>query len=459
MSQESARISQLFHGVIDRVKHRGTATKVLWTNFSNGNPLSRQEFDRLINQYGLSFRPGDLDIIWANIKIQGSSMAYSDFVRFINMDQIDVSLGKTAPRNDDFAPRPSNEGSGAPSSRPSGYRDDPPPLSKPSAFGDDYGSRAPAQTPRTDDFDFRSRQRPAQSGDSLSRILTTHKQQIGNAMLDQDLAFSGFISVRDFEFIIQRVALVNSSEIQQLMASYDTMNTGTFNYFTLLSDLCNQTSAPHVDFVADSHFAERKPVGRPAHDENSAPRVSDPVDYHAKPAAPNPGQRLEEIEQTIVLKMGDQYDSSKTCFHKWLGYAKSLQAPEFVAGAKRDFKIDMTIDEAEAIIGKFGGTSLSLGTFTKMIGAGANGLGESARKPNQARELDEDEKWVMHIARQAKGKKWEETFKQGESNVDMLANVLKKMGIFIMAVDLRPLVTKYGMDGLIDKVYEFIDRL
>jgi hypothetical protein len=116
----------------------------------------------------------------------------------------------------------------------------------------------------------------------------------------------------------------------------------------------------------------------------------------------------------------------------------------------------MTVDEAEAIIARFGGTSLTVGTFTKMIGAGA---GKGGRSSGQSKELDENEKWVMHIARQAKGKKWEDVLRQGGGNLEMVCNVFKKMGIFIMATDLKPVVAKYGVEGLIDKVIEFMDRV
>jgi hypothetical protein len=282
-------------------------------------------------------------------------------------------------------------------------------------------------------------------------------------MLDVDLDFTGFISVRDFEFIIQRIALVNSSEIQQLMEGYDPTNTGSFNYFTLLSDLCGQTVAPAASarpqFREEPVFEEPVQPRRPSASENATPRASNPDDYAQRPARPSQEQRLAEIVQTIASTMQDHYDSSTNCFHKWRGMAKFVGPAEFVAGAKRDFKIDVTTDEAAEIIAKYGGTTLSLGTFTKMIGAGSSAAGGTGRKPNQAKELDDDEKWVMHIARQAKGKQWEDAFRKGAGNVDMLATILKKMSIFIMAADLKPLFTKYGIEGLIDKISEFIDRL
>jgi hypothetical protein len=183
---ESARLTHLLLDIVDRLKHRGTSTKVLWINFSKGAPVPRTVFDQLVSTFGLPFRSGDLDIIWANIGVKGSSMGYPDFVHFISMDKIDPAIG--APRE----PVPLNEPSVDPFEL-SAYEDDLPPLSS-----------IPRRTA------------------SLSDVLTQHKKQIGNDLLDLDPQFTGFVSAFDFEIIVQRADLVDSAEVQRLVSSYDT---------------------------------------------------------------------------------------------------------------------------------------------------------------------------------------------------------------------------------------------
>jgi hypothetical protein len=199
---ESARLTHLLLDVIDHVKHRGTSTKVLWMNFSNGSSVSRPVFNQLLSAYGLPFRPGDLDIIWANIGIAGDTLGYSDFVRFITLDRIDATKGAAAPP-------------AALPARSVHFESDLPP---------------PRMAP------------PVRRPQSLSQVLSNCRRQIGSDLIELDPEFTGFVATFDFELIIQRIEPVDSGEIQRLVQSYDRHNTGTFNYFTLLSDLCNQTA-------------------------------------------------------------------------------------------------------------------------------------------------------------------------------------------------------------------------
>jgi hypothetical protein len=175
-------------------------------NFSNGRLVSRSDFDRLLGGYGLPFRPGDLDIIWANVAVKGDAMGYSDFVRFITMEKIDDSLGRAA--------RAPLVDPGPPSVDAFTLDDDP-----------------PAPPPRA-------------RGQSISEVLQLHRKDVVAGLLDLDPHATGFISADEFEYIVQRIALVNSADIGAMVARYDRAGSGSFNYFTLLSDLCNQAAAP-----------------------------------------------------------------------------------------------------------------------------------------------------------------------------------------------------------------------
>ena len=55
-----------------------------------------------------------------------------------------------------------------------------------------------------------------------------------------DPIFIDFVKLHRFEDIIQKIAYVNSSDVQRLVSFYNQSNSGYFNYFNLLSDICNQ---------------------------------------------------------------------------------------------------------------------------------------------------------------------------------------------------------------------------
>jgi hypothetical protein len=373
-------------------------------NFSNGSPISRSDFDRLLGGYGLPFRAGDLDIIWANIAVKGDAMNYSDFVRFINMDKIDASLGRPA---------------AAPSLPPS------PPSFDPFTLEDE----PPAPPPRA-------------RGQSITDVLQAHRQEVVTGLLDLDPRVTGFISGDEFEYIVQRIALVNSADIGGMVARYDRSGSGSFNYFTLLSDLCNQAAAPEGQ-------SPRRPPDLPP---QPAPP---PLVQAARPRAAT-ASRADEIIATIATRMTDVFESSSTCYNKWRGQARVIGADEFVTGAKRDFKVDVTIQEAQEIIDRFSGC-LTLGNFMKMVGAGTD-TARAQRKALDASRMDPEEQTLLHIARQTKGKQWERVFDSGET-AEQIVQGLKKMSIYVAGTDLRPALQKYGKAGIVEKIQGFIASL
>jgi hypothetical protein len=178
------------------------------------------------------------------------------------------------------------------------------------------------------------------------------------------------------------------------------------------------------------------------------------------PAAPLPSpkviSRADEIIRTIANRMTEVFESSGSCFNKWRGHARSIEAQGFVLGAKRDFKIEMTVEEAQEIIDRFSGT-LTLGPFLKMVGAGADSASAQSKAINSS-QLDDNEKTLLHVARQAKGKDWEGVF-DGASNVEQIVPSLKKLSIYVLGSDLRPCFTKYGKEGVVNKIQGFVSAL
>jgi hypothetical protein len=412
---ESARLSALLLDLIDRVKHRGSSTKLLWMNFSKGAAVPRAAFDQLAGAYGLPFRPGDLDVIWANIGVKGSTMTYPDFVRFITMDRIDPSIG---------APRAA-----------------PPASAPPRGAADHYADAPPRANP------------PRRRGASLSEVLASQRAAVGRDLIALDPGFTGFVSTFDFELIVQRVGSVDPAEVQRLAAAYDPRGAGSFNYFTLLSDVCNQLADEPPLRAPDPRAQFADPFEMPPAQRRRA-EAPPPAAYAGEPRPR--ASRADEIIRTIASRMTEVFDSSGNCFNKWRGYARTVGPTEFVAGAKRDFNIEMTLEEAQEIIDRFSGT-LTLGTFLKMVGAGADAASAQV-KAVRLTELDENEKTLLHIARQAKNKDWEGVFEAGNT-AEHIVMGLKRLSIYVLGADLQPCITKYGKPKVMEKIREFIAGL
>lgn len=541
---EKGRLTKLLLDILDRVKHRGNSTKVNWMNFSNGQAMSRSKFDSIISNYGLPLHDGDLDIIWANIEPNGPNMSYSDFVRFITMDTIDPNKGAKRPTTARPSPPP----------QPT-YPDEVPtdnysnrPLSnsgsrqmKTNSSNSMSGRGLPSQAPQSQP-----------SGSSLLQVLLEYKQQIGNSLLNIDPTFSGFVTAREFEDIIQRIALVNSSEIQRLVSVYDPSNSGYFNYFTLLSDICNQaneqppirggissnsrTNPSYDDYGSpqrrgapsggyddygpprggmgggsgqfddydlpprggsNNYDSYQKPPSRGMNnyddygpsspqgaqqirgnsggfDDYGAPPASSQTrgsaggyggydDYGGAPASPSPAapagptsSRVDEIIEKIASRMDNVYDSSQSCYQKWRSYSRVLGPQEFVSGARKDFQIELTQEEATAVIARYTTKGhLTMGEFLKMVGAGSDMIRDH-RRAEAAVALTEEEKVLQHVARQAKNKDWRIIFEQCDS-VERTVQSLRTINVYVMLNDLRPCYTKWGKDGVIKKIQAFID--
>jgi hypothetical protein len=238
---------------------------------------------------------------------------------------------------------------------------------------------------------------------------------VGRGILERDGELSGFISVGDFERVVRIVSNADSSDVDRLVAGYDRSGSGRFNYFRLLADLYDGT---------------------------------EPSD-----GLPHPS-RADGIVRTIAEKMGDVYDSSNTCFHRWRGESPSVGPEEFAGGARRDFGVEVSRADAREIVGRFGGR-LTLGSFLRLLASGAAPKQQSAEK---AQPLDRDDKTLMHIARQAKGKPWAEIIRRGD-NPEIIVQRLRRVAIYVLPEDFKPAFTAKGKEALIARIQEFVDAM
>jgi len=372
------------------------------------------------------------------------------------------------------------------------------------------------------DYEYNTNQRmQKQPSMSLGQLLKTRKQAIGNALLDQDPSFTGFVSVDQFDMIIQSISPVNSSDIDRLASKYDPSNSGYFNYFTLLSDLCDQAMNNstleidaqrsfskqrnnNFDLPQDNDFNQmgysprnmRNDYNPPMKNDYNSSMMNDynpPMknDYNSSmrndynPPMKNDfesprgvtnrnfdddsynksqktmergygNNSIDEIIRVISSQMDSVFSSSSACFQKWRGYDKFISANDFVRGAARDFKIDVTIDEAQEIINRYGGC-LSLSNFMKMIVDGMNNANTQS-KQIESEELSPEDKVLLHVARQAKGKDLVSVFDSCDS-IEMIVQSLRTLSIYVLLTDIRPAFNKYGIEGMLQKIQSFISMI
>jgi hypothetical protein len=72
--------------------------------------------------------------------------------------------------------------------------------------------------------------------------------------------------------------------------------------------------------------------------------------------------------------------------------------------------------------------------------------------------LDRDDKTLMHIARQAKGKPWAEIIRRGD-NPEIIVQRLRRVAIYVLPEDFRPAFTAKGRDAVIARIQQFVDAM
>lgn len=199
------------------------------------------------------------------------------------------------------------------------------------------------------------------SGNSTASVLLTCKRDIAQSLFDNDPEMTGFVQNDIFQTLLQNIAVVSVSEIQKLIANYDPLNVGFFNYFTLLSDISNQGSGSNS---ASSSIKRSSPPPAQAQYEE---------EYTTTPMPKAKGSnRLPKLSQILSQTITKVFDSGPSAFHKWRGGSKFLRAQDFANGANRDLGMDMTVQEAQMLIDRVGG-EMSVSRFVILLGKGYDG--------------------------------------------------------------------------------------
>lgn len=422
------RLTKALTYIISRVKRKGVSMKVAWSSFTKCKPLTFADFEEKINGYQQSLSHEDILTIWANIKVKGDAMGYSDFSRFVMLDEVESLKGEEkveTTKNDD-----SNRNQSCKNEVTEQCVDN---KNEPVCEGKRVAKRIP-----------------------LVNIILSNRKAIFNSILQFDRELTGIISFDEFQSIIRNIDNVNHNEIMSLVLNYCPMNSVYFNYFAMFADMVdkrgpfmclnnwqrnnqvmgfnfgneincsrfqnyqnnssyfgyrgmNENYYPNYEEqrnfyrneTNDSRF-QNYPNNNNCFEnlgmnENYYPNSKEPqfinkiepideIDKEQeqeatkstnlqnnnlsaptiKPQDEISSNELDEILLKIAEKMENLSKSSSSYYNTWRRNSATIMPDDLVHGVKKDLNIDISIQQSEKIIERFSGT-LDKCNFIKMV--------------------------------------------------------------------------------------------
>jgi hypothetical protein len=410
---EEVRLRQLMSQLMPRIRHRGSTVKADWLDFSHGQTVTKAQFDRILRQYDVPWRQGDFDILWGNIGVPGSAMGYSEFARFCSLQDLDPSLAGRA--GVAAAPREAAEDAPLP----------------------------------------------------LAALLVHGRRQLVAALLEGDPEVDGFAAAADVAAAIAALGACSEQEVARLIGNYDPLGTGTLNYFSLMADICHQASGAVQSAPArhNGRLGTALPRGG-ARPPPSAPATvtfaDDEDDEDDSPPSQKVGnqERLQGLIKTLSREVTRAYDSAQVAWQRWRGGSQTLMADDFARNANQACKMDMTAEEAQALIQMMGGT-LTLGKFVQLLGSASIESVQSQAVKDAADE-DPNDKWLLHCARQiashpGKSEKWEYILTHCP-NIEMgLAQLKRVCDVIVDPNEFRPVWRALGAEEVIARIGRFVE--
>jgi hypothetical protein len=153
------------------------------------------------------------------------------------------------------------------------------------------------------------------------------------------------------------------------------------------------------------------------------------------------------------------YDSGQTAWHRWRGGHATLEAEDLARNANQACKMDMTIDEAQALIQLMGG-SLTLGKWVQLLGS-ANVDTIQTQAIRDGADDDPNDKWLLHCARQiashpGKSEKWEYVLTNCP-NIEMGLSQLKRVcDVIVDPNEFRPVWRTLGPEEVVRRIRKFV---
>jgi hypothetical protein len=134
-------------------------------------------------------------------------------------------------------------------------------------------------------------------------------------------------------------------------------------------------------------------------------------------------------------------------------------AEDFARNANQVCKMDMTPEEAQALIQMMGG-ALTLGKFVQLLGSGNVEL-VAQQAVKDAADDDPNDKWLLHCARQiashpGKSEKWE-LILNNCPNIEMgLAQLKRACDVVVDPNEFRPVWRTLGKDEVCARIRRFV---
>lgn len=418
---ESLRLDNILQDIHDRIKKRGVSPHVLWTNFFNGRPLTKSDFETKLKSYGIKARSNDIDLIWSNIEAK-EYLEYSEFIRLLKLEKIDAAINSYQCQRTSYQPQ--------------------------------------------------QQMNQAQSSYSFKDILSQYRREIVESLLRIDSSCTGFVQIQQIIDCASRLSQFDKYEAAQFLKIYDQNRCNSINYFTLLSDLVNKPKVQN--YISENQPYNQMPKQyQEYHKVQSyvAPPVEEQYSYNeprsytydnvnniprGQPTRNTSYNSIEDIINELSSKLTTAFSTATKCFKKWCPQDLYLSAERFVDGSLRDFKMNFSIEQANEIFAKYGG-KMSLSNFVKMVSDGAD-RNDQSETQRLIHEDTEEEKTLKHIARQAKGTNWKSAFNSVDT-VENLVFALRGMRIYALLNDLRPAWEKYGKEEMMRIVDNYMQTL
>lgn len=233
----SQNLQSLFQLIKDKIHRLGNTNRSRWSAFSNNKEITIPQFCNRLEELDIVINRPTAATLWDYTKISPTSMKFGDFMKFISTDTDSIPstlrIHQSKPKTSHAEPNDSP----VKLQRPSLGRNSSPPKSDTFLQSIDSPISNSQPSPRQNPQSPFSQ--PLTSS-GIINVLKNNKRALLNKLIESDPSTTGYITHSAFSDICTWFG--EFSDIHSLIQIYDPKMTGLFCYFTLLSDLCTETS-------------------------------------------------------------------------------------------------------------------------------------------------------------------------------------------------------------------------
>jgi hypothetical protein len=433
----------------------GITSKSKWTSFSSSPQMSAAQFTRRLNNLGIPITNKETLSLWKLLKVESKDLNFDGFAKMLTIDPISLAPDPPPPQR---ALPPS----------PQMVIHDPP-------------ASAAAPLPFV----------PPMVG--LWATLSLNRREFLHKLSASDPLISGRITYANFRSICESFQSADASAVEAVTSIYDAPAKGFFNYFTLLSDICEHSDPTPIPIVRDDYGTGINPdlLRRATYDDldnecqlpSRAPMLNremihqfdsttrgggrgklDPAIFgHRPPVEAPPKVRRLSADEVVGVKplsgltVGELLraipkfvfkcaKSLKDCYQKWRGMHEWLTAEDLRDGLALDAKVLVPLGEIEALLKCYGG-QMTVSAFVRMISDGS----KSDVPPT------EDEAAINAIAAKLRGEKWAEIVLSSTCVEDIVLG-FEQEGIEVSEQEIRLLTSRLGRTGLVSALQARLNK-